>query len=465
MKVVVFDDEKTIRNVLKKLLQKEGLEVETFESGTDAVEIIERFKPKIVFLDIFMEDSNGIDILKKIVSLEDYPFVVMISGHDDYKYIIEAMRLGAYDYIVKPFDINQIRKVVNDIRKSLNNSPVIDKQSIDIVGKSSKMIDIFKIVGRAANTPEPVLITGESGTGKEVIARLIHLYSSRKDKPFIAVNCAAIPFGLVESELFGYEKGAFTGAEKSKKGKFLAANGGTIFLDEISEMPLEAQGKLLRVIQEMEVSPVGSTNTYKVDLKVIAATNKDLIKLIAEGRFREDLFYRLSVIEINIPPLRERKEDIPELIELFTKQAFEKHGLKKGGFTKDAIEYMKNYDYPGNVRELKNIVFKLLAIHRERPITPDLLPDYIYSGRKIDSSLDWKESLKEEVKRLINKNRKNIYIKLISDFEEVLLKETLRHTSGNISEAAKILGIHRNTVHRKIEELNIHVKERDETNN
>jgi len=433
MKVVVFDDEKTIRNVLKKLLQKEGLEVETFESGTDAVEIIERFKPKIVFL--------------------------------DYKYIIEAMRLGAYDYIVKPFDINQIRKVVNDIRKSLNNSPVIDKQSIDIVGKSSKMIDIFKIVGRAANTPEPVLITGESGTGKEVIARLIHLYSSRKDKPFIAVNCAAIPFGLVESELFGYEKGAFTGAEKSKKGKFLAANGGTIFLDEISEMPLEAQGKLLRVIQEMEVSPVGSTNTYKVDLKVIAATNKDLIKLIAEGRFREDLFYRLSVIEINIPPLRERKEDIPELIELFTKQAFEKHGLKKGGFTKDAIEYMKNYDYPGNVRELKNIVFKLLAIHRERPITPDLLPDYIYSGRKIDSSLDWKESLKEEVKRLINKNRKNIYIKLISDFEEVLLKETLRHTSGNISEAAKILGIHRNTVHRKIEELNIHVKERDETNN
>ncbi len=465
MRVVVFDDEKTIRNVLKKLLQKEGLEVETFESGTDAVEIVERFRPEIVFLDIFMKDSNGIDILKELVSLEDYPFVVMISGHDDYKYIIEAMRLGAYDYIVKPFDINQIRKVVNDIRKSLNSSPVFDKPSIDIVGKSSKMRDIFKIVGRAANTPEPVLITGESGTGKEVIARLIHLYSGRKDKPFIAVNCAAIPSGLVESELFGYEKGAFTGAEKSKKGKFLAANGGTIFLDEISEMPLEAQGKLLRVIQEMEVSPVGSTNTYKVDVKVIAATNKDLIKLIAEGRFREDLFYRLSVIEINIPPLRERKEDIPELIELFTKQAFEKHGLKKGGFTKDAIEYMKNYDYPGNVRELKNIVFKLLAIHRERPITPDLLPDYIYSGRKIDLSFDWKESLKEEVKRLINKNRKNIYIKLISDFEEVLLKETLKHTSGNISEAAKILGIHRNTVHRKIEELNIHVKERDETDN
>ncbi len=465
MRAVVFDDEKTIRNVLKKLLQKEGLEVETFESGTDALEIVERLRPEIVFLDIFMKDSNGIDILKKLVSLEDYPFVVMISGHDDYKYIIEAMRLGAYDYIVKPFDINQIRKVVNDIRKSLNSSPVFEKPSIDIVGKSSKMRDIFKIVGRAANTPEPVLITGESGTGKEIIARLIHLYSGRKDKPFIAVNCAAIPSGLVESELFGYEKGAFTGAEKSKKGKFLAANGGTIFLDEISEMPLEAQGKLLRVIQEMEVSPVGSTNTYKVDVKVIAATNKDLIKLIAEGRFREDLFYRLSVIEINIPPLRERKEDIPELIELFTKQALEKHGLKKGGFTKDAIEYMKNYDYPGNVRELKNIVFKLLAIHRERPITPDLLPDYIYSGRKIESSFDWKESLKEEVKKLINKNRKNIYIKLISDFEEVLLKETLRHTSGNISEAAKILGIHRNTVHRKIEELNIHIKERDETNN
>ncbi len=463
MKAVVFDDEKTIRNVLKKVLQKEGLQVETFSSGLGAVEIIKEIKPDVVFLDIFLEDSNGIDILKDIVSMEDYPFVVMISGHDEYRYIIEAMRLGAYDYIVKPFDINHIRKVINDIKKTIDQSPVLEKSSIDIVGKSPSMRNIFKIVGRAANTVEPVLITGESGTGKEIIARLIHLYSDRKDKPFIAVNCAAIPLGLVESELFGYERGAFTGAEKSKKGKFLAANGGTIFLDEVSEMPLESQGKLLRVIQEMEVTPVGSTDTYKVDVKIIAATNKDLIKLIAEGKFREDLFYRLSVIEINVPPLRERKEDIPELIELFTKQALEKHGLKRGGFTKEAVEYMKKYDYPGNVRELKNIVFKMIAIHRERPITPELLPDFIYKEKNQFYTSDWKEGLVKEVNKLIKNNRKNIYLKLLSDFEEVLLKETLKHTGGNISEAAKILGIHRNTIHRKVDELNINVKEKNET--
>ncbi len=463
MKAVVFDDEKTIRNVLKKVLEKEGLKVSTFECGKDAVSIVEEEKPDIVFLDIFMEDSNGLEILKEIVSKDNYPFVVMISGHDEYRYIIEAMKLGAYDYIVKPFDINQIRKVVSDIKKSIDASPIIDRPTIDIIGKSPAMRNIFKLIGRASSSLEPVLITGESGTGKEVIARLIHLYSDRKDKPFIAVNCAAIPSGLVESELFGYEKGAFTGADRSKKGKFLAADGGTIFLDEISEMPLEAQGKLLRVIQEMEVSPVGSNSVYKVDVKIIAATNKDLVKLTAEGKFREDLFYRLSVIEINVPPLRERKEDIPDLIELFTRQALEKHGLKRGGFTKEAVEYMKRYNYPGNVRELKNIVFKLIAIYRERPITPELLPDFIVGDKAISTSSNWKEGLKKEVSRLISNNKKSIYVKLLSDFEEIVLSEALKHTRGNISEAAKILGIHRNTIHRKIEELNIDIKERNES--
>ncbi len=463
MKAIVFDDEKTIRNVLKKVLEKEGLKVKTYESGEDAIDIVEKEKPDIVFLDIFMEDSNGIEILREIVSKDNYPFIVMISGHDEYKYIIEAMKLGAYDYIVKPFDISQIRKVVNDIKKSIDASPVIEKPTIDIIGKSPAMRNIFKLIGRASSSLEPVLITGESGTGKEVIAKLIHLYSDRKNKPFVAVNCAAIPSGLVESELFGYEKGAFTGADKSKKGKFLAADGGTIFLDEISEMPLEAQGKLLRVIQEMEVSPVGSNSVYKVDVKIIAATNKDLVKLTAEGKFREDLFYRLSVIEINIPPLRERKEDIPDLIELFTKQALEKHGLKRGGFTKEAVECMKKYDYPGNVRELKNIVFKLIAIYRERPITPDLLPDFIVGDKSVSSSADWKEGLEKEVSRLISSGKRSIYIKLLSDFEEVILRETLKHTRGNISEASKLLGIHRNTIHRKIEELNIQVKEKNES--
>ncbi|WP_456401621.1 sigma-54-dependent transcriptional regulator [Persephonella sp.] len=454
MKALIFDDERTIRNVLKKILIKEGITVKEFERGSDADKIIMEEKPDIVFLDISLGDANGLDILKKIIALESKPFVVMISGHSEYNYLIEAMKLGAYDYIPKPFDIDRIRKVIDDIKKISNTEPLQDNLDIDIVGKSPAMGEVFKIVGRAGASEEPVLITGESGTGKEVIAKLIHRYSNRADKPFIPINCAAIPSGLIESELFGYEKGAFTGADRSKKGKFLQADGGTIFLDEISEMSLEAQSKLLRVLQEMEVTPIGSSRTYSIDVRVISATNKDLIKLVAEGKFREDLFYRLSVIEIHIPPLRERKEDIPDLIELFTKQAFKKYGLKKGGFTKESIEVIMNYDFPGNVRELRNLVNKLIALYRERPITPDLLPSKITGSEEIGVG-DWKSGFISETRNLIIQNKKNIYIKMIEEAEKLVIQEVLKHTNGNISEAAKYLGIHRNTIHRKIEDLNI----------
>ncbi|NPA17285.1 sigma-54-dependent transcriptional regulator [Persephonella sp.] len=453
MKAVVFDDERTIRKVMEKILKKEGLEVKTFESGINAVEIIREEAPDIVFLDISLQDANGMDILRSIVALENRPYVVMISGHDEYNYLIEAMKLGAFDYIPKPFDIDKIRKVVNEIREILSARTVTETGDVDIVGKSPAMKEVFKIVGRASASNQPVLITGESGTGKEVIAKLIHRYSNRADKPFIAINCAAIPSGLIESELFGYEKGAFTGADRSRQGKFQAADGGTIFLDEISELPLEAQGKLLRVLQEMEITPVGSTKSIKVDVRVIAATNKNLVRLIAEDKFREDLFYRLSVIEINLPPLRERKEDIPELVELFTRQALKTHGLKKGGFTEEAVELLKRYDFPGNIRELKNLVHKLIAIYRERPITPDLISLQIEPEKQ--AVLDWKDGLRKEVSKLYSRGKKNIYTRLIEEAERVVIEEVLKYTKGNISEASKYLGIHRNTVHKKVEELNI----------
>ncbi len=457
MRAVVFDDERTIRNVLKKVLEKENIKVSTYEFGKDAEKIIKKEKPDIVFLDISLKDSNGLEILKNIISEDEHPFVVMISGHDEYNYLIEAMKLGAYDYIPKPFNIGRIREVVKEIRNSLSTESIESLNQSEIVGKSQAMKEVFKIIGRASTSKEPVLITGESGVGKEVIANLIHQFSNRKDKPFIAVNCAAIPIGLVESEFFGYEKGSFTGADKSKKGKFLEADGGTIFLDEISELPFEAQGKLLRVLQEMEVTPVGSSKNYKIDVRVISASNKDLIKLVAEGKFREDLFYRLSVLEIYIPPLRERKEDIPELIEFFTKKALKEHNLKKGGFTQESIEYLKEYEFPGNVRELRNIVNKLIALYRERPITPDLLPFNIKKEEGLEN-LDWKDGLVEEIKKMILKGKKNIYIKLMEDAEKIIIKEVLKHTKGNISESAKYLGIHRNTIHRKIEELNIKIE-------
>ncbi|NPA57964.1 MAG: sigma-54-dependent Fis family transcriptional regulator [Aquificae bacterium] len=453
MKAVVFDDERTIRKVMEKILKKEGIEVKTYESGEEALKIVKELKPDIVFLDISLPDADGMELLRSIVSLENRPYVVMISGHDEYNYLIEAMKLGAFDYIPKPFDIDKIRKVVAEIREILSVKTVSDLGEADIIGKSQVMKEVFKIVGRASASNQPVLITGESGTGKEVIAKLIHKYSNRSDKPFIAINCGAIPSGLIEAELFGYEKGAFTGADRSRQGKFQAADGGTIFLDEISELPLEAQTKLLRVLQEMEITPVGSTKSVKVDVRVIAATNKNLVKLIAEDKFREDLFYRLSVIEINLPPLRERKEDIPELVELFTKQALKNHGLKKGGFTEEAVELLKMYDFPGNIRELRNLVHKLIAIYRERPITPDLIKLQFEPEKQV--ILDWKEGLKKEVAELFSKGKKNIYTRLVEEAEKVVIEEILKYTKGNISEASKYLGIHRNTVHKKVEELNI----------
>jgi len=459
MKAFIFDDEKTIRNVLKKLLLKEGLSVEVFDSGENAVDTIKKEKPDIVFLDIFLGNENGIEILREISNLEKKPYVIMISGHDEYQHLIEAMKLGAYDYIPKPFDLSKIRKIIREIGEIISTDSIIENPSTDIIGKSPAMRNVFKIVGRASMGNDPVLITGESGTGKEIVAKLIHKFSSRGNKPFVAINCAAIPLGLVESELFGHEKGAFTGADNNKKGKFMQADGGTLFLDEISELPYEAQGKLLRVLQEMEVSPVGSNKTYSVDVRIIAATNKDLIKLIAEGKFREDLFFRLSVIEINLPPLRERKDDIPALIELFTKEAFKRYGIKKGGFTEKSIEIIKEYDFPGNIRELKNLVNKLILIYRERPITPDIVRKYLFPLDLQESiNGNWRYGYAEEIKNMLQKNKKNIYLKLVEEAEKIVIEEVLKYTKGNISEAAKFLGIHRNTVHKKVEELDIDVR-------
>jgi two-component system nitrogen regulation response regulator GlnG len=457
LKALIFEDEKTTRNVLKRILHKENVEAYEFEEAPKDLNVISQYKPDFIFLDIGLKGPNGLELLKKISTLEDHPYVVIISGHSEYKYLIEAMKHGAYDYITKPFDIERIKQVINEIKECLKAKVVSEVPSQEIVGKSPAMREIFKLVGRAAVSNDPVIISGESGTGKEVIANLIHKHSNRADKPFIALNMASIPIGLIESELFGYEKGAFTGADKSKEGKFLQANGGTIFLDEIGEMPLEAQAKLLRVLQEMEITPIGSKKSYKIDVRVIAATNKDLIKLVAEGKFREDLFYRLSVIEIKLPPLRERKEDIPELIELFTKQALERYNLKSGGFTQESIKFLVNYSWPGNVRELKNLVFKLIAMYRERPITPDLLPANI-KGEE-EQTGDWRSGFLTEVRKLLTRKRKNIYIKLIEEAEYILIKETLKFTEGNISLASKYLGLHRNTISKKIKDLEIDISE------
>lgn len=455
MKVLIFEDEKTVRSVLKRILQKESIDVVDLESGEEAQSIIKKERPDLIFLDIGLKNSNGFDILKFTNTLAEPPYVVVISGHSEHKYIIEAMKLGAYDYITKPFDIERVKSVINEIKQSIKLKVVSTVPKEEIVANSPVMKDVMKLVGRAAASKEPVLITGESGTGKEVIANLIHNFSDRADKPFVAINMAAIPIGLIESELFGYEKGAFTGADRNKEGKFVQANGGTLFLDEIGEMSLEAQGKLLRAIQEMEVLPIGSKKPIKVDTRIIAATNKDLIKLVAEGKFREDLFYRISVFEIHLPTLKERKEDIPQLVNLFTKQALAQLGLKSGGFTPESIKFLTNYSFPGNIRELKNLVFKLITTYRDRPITPDLLPANI-KGEE-EKSFDWKKSLEIEVRKLLTRRRKNIYIKLVEDAEYILIKEAVRYTEGNISEAAKLLGLHRNTIARKIKELEIEV--------
>jgi len=385
-RVLVVDDERSMRELLSIVLRREGYDVTLAENGRLAIEQLERARFDLLISDIKMPDMSGVDVLRAAKRLDPDVVGVMITAFASADTAIEAMRLGAHDYLSKPFDIDELKiKVRNALeQRQLRNENVLLKRALgtthqfgNIVGRSDKMLAVFKLIEQIARTDSTVLVTGESGTGKEWVARAIHFYSLRRERPFIALNCGALPETLLESELFGYMKGAFTGAAVNKKGLIESADKGTLFLDEIGEMTPMMQVKLLRVLQERKFRRLGGVEEMEAAMRVIAATNQDLTKMIAEGKFREDLFYRINVIPIQLPPLRERGEDIPLLAEYFLGKYRDQMGKGIHSVSQDSMDLLAAYEWPGNIRELENVVERAVALEKSQSILPESLPDHI----------------------------------------------------------------------------------------
>lgn len=454
-KILIVDDEKNLRESLVELIESENFAVESANDGADALLKIRAGRFACVFLDIKMPRMDCLQLLKKLgeENLLQMPIVV-VSAFDDSEKTIEAMRLGAFDYLTKPLDIDEIldalKRAVAQNEQNQQSENRIEKSSekslekgISMIGSSRAMRDVFKQIGRVAGTDATVLITGESGTGKELAARAIHEFSRRKSAPFVAINCGAIPENLIESELFGYEKGSFTGASTQKKGKFETANGGTIFLDEIGEMPLPAQVKLLRVLQERKIERVGANFQIAIDVRIVAATNRDLPTEISENRFREDLFYRLNVVAIHLPPLRERIADIPQLAEFFLAKAVAKHNLPDKFLTDVAIKNLFEREFSGNVRELENLIERAAVTSGQ---SNAITPENLFADSKI--SLNQKAKNFGELLDLPFKEA-------VGKLEKMLIEKALRESEGNRTEAAQKLEISRRLLYDKIKEYGI----------
>ena len=467
-KILIVDDDESIRWVLDKGLKKKGYQVDLAKNGREGINKIEKQNDYfIVFLDIFMPDMNGLDVLQKIKKVQPGLFVIIMTAQGTMKNTIEAMQKGAYDYITKPFDLEEIyiflEKVSKEIeqRKRINilESELKERFEIgEIVGKSKAMQKIFKIIGKAASLDVNVLIQGESGTGKELVARALHHNSHRVTEPFITVNCAAIPKDLLESELFGHEKGAFTGAVEQKKGKFELAHNGTLFLDEIGDMALRLQAKILRVLQDKEFYRVGAKSSLKSGARIIAATNRNLEEAVENKQFREDLYHRLNVIPILIPPLREHREDIPLLAKYFVEKVEQESNHGKIYISPEVLKLLQHYEWSGNIRELENTIKRAVILSSGGTIQPEHLHSHL-SKKLLDSELEGISPVVQFQKELYNlfKNVTDwedgrIYEDAIQSVEKALFQNILEKNAWNQSQAASVLGINRNTLRRKIEE-------------
>jgi two-component system nitrogen regulation response regulator NtrX len=449
-KILVIDDEESIRKALKMILEYAGFDYHSAADGTEGLEMIEDIDPDLIFLDIKMPSMDGMDVMKKLHEKSNEIPVVMISGHGTIQTAVEATKLGAFDFIEKPLEKDKILLIARNAlkQKQLEDENKEIKELIEydyqIVGKSKALKDILLQIKKIAPTDSTVLIIGESGTGKELIAREIHNQSRRNDKPFIQVNCAAIPEELIESELFGHEKGSFTGAVGRQLGKFQQADGGTIFLDEIGDMSLKTQAKVLRVLQDGELEMIGSNKTINVDVRVISATNKDLESEIQENRFREDLYFRLNVIPIYMPPLRERAEDIPLLIEYFADKFSRKNNFKAVKFSGDALEVLSDYNWRGNIRELQNTVERIVVLNQgKQKLEPADLPiDLLSAEEEIRESITSTKSLKD--------------FKEVSERKFIIQK--LRENNWNVSKTADVMDTPRSNLYKKLDQYGIDVK-------
>lgn len=447
--ILIIDDEQFIRDNLKRILEKEGYDAVVTNTGQEGIDIVTANDIDLILLDLNLPDMNGIDILKKIKQISPASLVIIITGYATVDSAVEALKLGAYDYIKKPFKADAIKLIVKLaletqlLKKEVTALKKHRRKTIDIIAESSKMKQIVNValeVARHKNTS--VLITGESGTGKEVIAHFIHEESERHLRPFLDINCASLPEQLLESELFGYEKGAFTDARTPKSGLFEEANGGTIFLDEIGEMPLALQSKLLRVIETKAFRKIGGNKNIELDVRIISATNKDLKKAVEEKKFREDLYYRLNVFPIHIPPLRERKEDIIPLTEYFLHFFAKKFG-RNISLSDEAKDIFLRYPWKGNVRELKNIIERICIMFRETVLKPEHLP------------LEIREDVITEERFDENIANESPFLKKLEEIEKTMLLDAISKTSGNILKAARLLGIPRGTLRHKIAKHNI----------
>ena len=458
--ILVIDDDESIIWVIKKALEPAGYKITSrtrLAAGLRAVQD----KTHIVLLDLILPDGDGLEGLREIRAVNPDAIVIMITANAKMQSTITAMKEGAYDYIEKPFDLEELKIVVENafrdlsLRKELKQlkKAAFETENPQMIGKSPKMLKVFKDIGKVAAKDITVLITGESGTGKELVAKAIHYNSSRSLGPFIAINSASIPKDLLESELFGYKKGAFTGAVKDKKGKIEAANRGTLFLDEISELEPELQAKLLRFLQEKEFTPLGSNETIKADARIIGASNKDLATAVQHGKFREDLYYRFNVVQMKLPALRERKEDIPLLTKSFLREATEKLETGEKELSKEAKALMVKYDWPGNVRELENVIKRACVLSNGTAIeSKDLLIDE-NNSYSVKDFLE--EKLKHYLKDMTNATNCNLYTTVLSEVEKALIMIVLKETHGNQLKASKVLGINRNTLRSKIKEYKI----------
>ena len=460
----IIDDEESIRTICISALE-DLFNVESFSSASEALLALNSNKPDLIITDIKMPGMSGLEFLNKVSEkFPDLPTII-ITAHANIDNALSAYKGGAFEYLTKPFDINEIRKLAIKATKTSKpaQNDVAQESNSEIVGKAESMQEVFKAIGKISKTDITVLIRGESGTGKELIAQSVHTNSTRSNEPFIAINVAAIPHELLESELFGHEKGSFTGAQSQRIGRFEQALGGTLFLDEIGDMHPELQTRLLRVLSSHEFYRVGGQKPIKSDVRIIAATNQNIEDLIKTGQFREDLYHRLNVFRIELPPLRKRKEDIPALVEYFLKKSADEIKSERKDIEENAMDILNEYNWPGNIRQLENTCRYITVMAPSTSITIDDIPDEVKNIEMItngstqvnglDANINWEVTLSDHIKSVLQ-DQKDL-TNLSKELEKILLQEALKASNGRRIDAAKILGLGRNTITRKIKDLGL----------
>ena len=471
-RLLLVDDEADVRYSFQRIFDSPEIELITAASGEEGLRVIPSAKPEVVIMDLRLGGMSGLETLRRIRQMDSRLLVILMTAYGTSQTAIEAMKLGAYDYLLKPFDIPKLKEIVHnalkaarDMRQVVSYQPLLEKEDYElgIVGRSEPMQQVFKLIGQLAASDATALITGESGTGKELVARAIYHHSLRSRQPFLAVNCAAIPEHLLESELFGHERGAFTGATHQRIGKFEQCNGGTLFLDEIGDMTPATQTKILRVLQSGTFERVGGNQPLKVNVRIIAATNRPLEQAVAARQFREDLFYRLNVVRVQLPPLRERKSDIRLLVNYFLKTFAREQGARPRALAPAALKLLEQYHWPGNVRELENVIRRALVVGKSDTILPADLPPEI-TGRDTGTgggqpttppSGGAGDEIAVAVRQLFQWARRDAGLKIMPAVERELVIQALKETAGNQVHAARLLGITRATLRKRIERFGI----------